>query len=112
MTTQTIQLDEFVCGERPNPLVYQFLDSTRNPLDLSGYTCKFEWREFDGPASILDAQVTDPTHGKVTYFWTGTEFLTPGHYRAQFWTGNSIQRYASWFILWTAALPVGSIPNI
>lgn len=115
--TQMITIGDMVCGERPNPLVYQFQDSTGAPLvNLTGYTAQFVIMERDGlPVVVTDSriQITDAPTARVTYFWNGTEFQTPGTYHAQFWVGNNVQRYASWLITWTAATSVGNIvPNI
>jgi hypothetical protein len=114
--TQIREIGDLVCGERPNPIVYQFQDSTGAALvNLTGYSVAFVVMERDGtPLVVTDSrvQITDSAAAKVTYFWNGTEFATPGRYQAQFWVGNGIQRYASWIIAWTAALSVGSyVPN-
>lgn len=107
-----INIGPYVMGEKPAPLTYQFLDSTGAAIDLSGYTTKFQWQEHDGPASSANAAVSEAASGKVTYTFAGTEFLTAGTYRAQFWAGNGTNRYASVDIEFTVAVPVGTVPAI
>jgi len=101
-----------VIGEKPPALVYQFLDSTGVALNLTGYTAKFSYQERDGAAVTANATVSDPANGKVTYIFTGSEFATSGHYRAEFWTGNLTSRFASVDIIFDVAVPVGTVPAI
>lgn len=105
-------LGQLVVGEKPRALDYQYLDSDGQPLDLTGYTAKFVFREQDGSPTMVNATVTDPLNGVVTYVWAGTEMPTPGSYIGEFWVGNGAQRYASWLIKWTARLPVGTVPSL
>jgi len=104
--------EPFVVGEIPAPLQYNFLDASGEPIDLSGFAAKFSLRERNGAASTYNATVTSPTVGEVTYQWTGAEFATSGHYRAEFWVGNGIHRYASVDILFDVAVSVGPVPQI
>jgi hypothetical protein len=102
----------FVVGEKPNALEYQFQDASGAPLNLTGYTARFVYREHDGVAVTATASVSDPLNGKVLYTWLGGELTVPGHYEAEFWVGNGSQAYASEKITWPVRLPVGPVPNV
>jgi hypothetical protein len=110
----SVQIGPYVVGEKPVPLTYTFLDSNGNALDLTGYTAKFSIHESLGVVSTsLNAVVNaPPTAGVVQYTWAGTEFPTPGHYRARFWTGNLAQRFASILITFDVADSEGPVPAI
>jgi hypothetical protein len=104
--------EAFVIGEKPSPLTYQFLDANGAVINLTGFTAKFNYQERDGVASTLNATVSDPANGKVTYTWTGTEFATAGNYRAAFIVGNGTNRYESVEINFGVSVGVGPMPNI
>jgi hypothetical protein len=110
----SVQIGTYTVGEKPVPLVYQFQDSNGIAIDLTGYTVKFEVRESLGAApTILNATLVAPaTNGSVQYVWTGTEFPTPGHYRARFWVGNASQRFSSVLITFDVADAEGPVPVI
>jgi hypothetical protein len=115
----TIQITEpnqnigpFVTGERPMPLLYQYQDSNGAALTLTGYTVKFIVRERDGAPTTFNATLIDGPTGMVGYTWTGTEFPTPGNYLAEFWAGNTVQRFASWLVLFSVRAAVGLVPAI
>lgn len=108
----SVTIGPYVIGEKPPALTYQYLDSSGTALNLTGYTAKFSYQERDGAAVTANASVSDPANGKVTYTFTGSEFATAGHYRAEFWTGNTTNRYASVDILFDVAVPVGTPPAI
>lgn len=116
MTDTTRDIGPFVVGEKPNILEYTFLDSNGNPIDLSGYTVKFVYREqFQSQTDAVTAAgalVTPATGGKVSYTWTGNELTTPGKYFGEFWVGNNAQRYCSYLIAWLVRTQVGTVPNI
>jgi hypothetical protein len=104
----------FVCGEKPAALQYQFLDQNSQPIDLTGYTIKFSYRERSGsPSGQRDATFVNAATGVVQYVWQGDEFPTPGHYQSEFWAGNGTYRLASARIEWTtravAASPAPAI---
>lgn len=104
---------DYIAGEVPPPLAYQFLDSSGAPVDLSsGFTAQYRWQERDGTPGSGAASVTDPVNGIVTYTWTGAEFATAGLYTAYFWTGNHTNRYASVPVKFRVRLPVGTVPQI
>lgn len=113
MSADEQQLGTYIVGEKPPPLVYQFLDSTGAPIDLSsGYVATFECREFDGASFTGTATITNGSAGQVTYTWTGTEMPTSGRYTAFFWAGNGTTRLCSVPIKWLARLSVAAVPNI
>lgn len=104
--------EPYVVGEKPSPLVYQFLDANGAAINITGYTAKFQYQERDGAAVVASATISDGPNGKAQYTFTGNEFTTAGHYRAQFWAGNGTNRYASVDIIFDVALPVGTAPSI
>lgn len=102
----------YVTGEKPPPLEYSFLNRNGVAIDLSGYTAKFVYKEADSGAVVSDATVSAPLGGTVTHIWDGTEFATPGSYRAEFWAGNGTNRYASLILAFQVRGSVGPVPNI
>jgi hypothetical protein len=115
--TITIPLGPYVVGEKPSPVTYQYLDAFMVPINLTGYTAKFQYAR-RGAGIMFEDQVTasatlsDGPNGKVTYTWTGNELLLPGRHVAMFWAGNGINRFASLLIEFTVALSVDSAPAI
>lgn len=113
MSQPSVAIGPYVVGEKPNALTYQFQDANGAALDLTGYTIKFEMHEQFGATTTYSAAITGlATNGTVQYTWVGTEFPTPGHYRARFWAGNSTQRYASVLITFDVADSEGPVPNV
>lgn len=108
----SVQIGPYVMGEKPAPLTYQYLDSSGAPINLTGYTAKFSYQEHDGTPTVANASVSDPSNGKVTYTFTGSEFATAGRYRAEFWAGNLTNRFASVDITFDVAVSVGAAPSI
>lgn len=109
----------FTVGEVPVPLEYQYLDDDGNPIDLStpGYQVVFQWGRRDQgwvyhDAVTVPASITDGVNGRVTYTWTGDEFLAPGPYAGMFFVGNGINRFASVPIIWTTCLSVDVPPSL
>jgi hypothetical protein len=107
----------YVVGEIPAPLEYQFLDYAGGPINLAGYTAKFQRGERGNTAPFinvvtLNAVITDAANGKVTYTWVASDFPAPGPYAGMFWVGNGTQRYASLLITWTVCASVGVAPAI
>jgi hypothetical protein len=102
----------YVTGEKPPTLSYTFLDSSGAAIDLTGYTAKFNIKERWGAATQYSATVATPASGIVTYAWTGAEFLTPGHYEAEFWVGNTTLRYDSIRLKFDVQQAVGPVPAI
>lgn len=113
MGSDSLAIGPYTVGEKPAPLVYQFLDHTGAAINLTGYTAKFQFQRSDDPAiTVLDAEVTDALAGEVTYTWTGTEFSTPGKWWAEFWTGNTTNRFASKRLEASVRASVGPPPTI
>lgn len=104
--------EPYVIGEKPSPLVYQFLDANGTVINITGWTAKFSYQERDGAAATANATISDGPNGKAMYIFTGAEFTTAGHYRAEMWVGNGTNRYASVDIVFDVAVPVGTVPNI
>jgi len=108
----SVTIGPYTQGEKPAPLTYQFLDSSGAAIVLTGFTAKFSYQERDGAAVTANASVSDGPNGKTTYTFTGTEFATSGHYRAEFIVGNGTNRFISVDIIFDVAVPVGTVPNI
>jgi len=108
----SVTIGPYVQGEKPAPLTYQFQDSAGAAINLTGYTAKFSYQEHDGAPVVANATVSDAVNGKVTYTFTGSEFATAGRYRAEFWTGNNTNRFASVDITFNVAVSVGTAPSI
>lgn len=115
MSGPTIEIGPYVVGEIPIPLQYTFLDSNGVPINLTGFTVKFQRGEVDGTFSnpvTVNAQLTDAVNGVVTYPWTAADFPHPGRYGGMFFVGNGTNRYASWLITWTTCASVDTPPSI
>lgn len=117
MSGPAIEIGPYVVGEIPIPLEYQFLDSAGNPINLTGFTAKFQRGErgMTSPflnAVTVNAVVTDAINGKVTYTWVAGDFASPGPYAGMFFVGNGTNRYASWQINWTTCQSVAPAPLI
>lgn len=108
----SIVIGPFIVGEKPAPLEYQFLDANGAPLDLTGYTAKFVYREVDTVGTTQNASVTDAAAGEVTYIWQGIEFPTSGRYTGYIWVGNGINRFASDTIEWRARTSGAPVPSV
>jgi len=109
--TVTIK-EPYVVGEKPAPLVYQYLDSTGQPISIAGWVAEFHVKERFGSPSVFSASIFDGPSGKVQHVWTGSEFSTPGEYYAQFWVGNDTYRYASTLIKFKVASVIGTVPSL
>jgi hypothetical protein len=110
----TLTIGPYVVGEKPAPLVYQFLDSAGAPINLTGYaTPEFHFQRTDSSTTVTGAAVvTDAANGKVSHVWLGTEFTTPGRWWCEFWVGNGTQRYASKRMEARVRAAVGTAPAI
>lgn len=108
-----IELGQFVLGEIPPPLEYQFLDADGVPIDLSGYTGRFSLRlRWDDTGTVYNVFGSPTVDGKVTYVWDGTEWPTAGEYWAEFIAGNGVNRYVSHRISMCVGDPVAPVPSI
>lgn len=108
-----ITIGPYTQGEIPDPLTYQFQDSSGNPIDLSGgYVARFEYSERDGSPVLANAAVSNAAAGQVTYTWTGSELSAAGHYTAFFWVGNGTNRLASIPLYFSVRLSGGPVPAI
>lgn len=112
MASDTLSIGPYTVGEKPAPLVYQFLKSDGSPEDLTGWTARFQYQRSDASAVSVNATVSDPTQGKVTYTWTGTELSTPGTWWCEFWVGNTSNRLASKRLEAVVRASVGTAPAI
>lgn len=109
----SVEIGPFVVGEKPAQLVYQFQDYNGAPIDLTGYTVQFNWRElFDAAPQSAAGTLVNAALGEVGYLWTGGEFAYPGHYSGQFWVGNNLLRFASNLITFDVATAVAPAPAI
>lgn len=109
----TVTIGPYVVGEKPAPLVYQFLDSAGAPMDLTGYSVEFHYRRSDSPTVTVGAAVlTEPEAGRVSHVWTGSEFSTPGTWWSEFWVGNGSNRFASARMQAVVRASVGTAPAI
>lgn len=104
--------EPYIVGEIPSPLEYQFLDAAGTPINVSGWAAELHIQEKFGTATVLTASVSDGPNGKVRHVFSAGELTTPGSYRAQFWAGNGVNRYASVDIKFTVATSVGTAPAI
>lgn len=111
-STPSVTIGPYVVGEIQAPLEYRFLDATGAAINLSGYTAKFIWRAVDGSPVVTGAVVTDPADGKVTYTWTGAELTEAGPHWAEFWVGNTTNKFASLRLEFSVRVSVGPVPMI
>lgn len=115
MSGPTLEIGPYVVGEIPPPLEYTFLDFNGVVINLTGYTVRFQRAEILGAftnAVTVNANLTDPVNGRVTYTWTAADFSSPGRYGGMFFVGNGTNRYASWLITWTTCASVDTPPAI
>ncbi len=109
---ESIQLGVYTVGEKPLPLTYPFQDNTGAPIDLTGYTARFQFKELNGSVQTRNATVSAPAVGEVTYTWTAGDLGASGQYEAEFWVGNTDRLLASVPIVFTVRESVGSAPSI
>jgi hypothetical protein len=113
VASDRITVGPYVVGEIPAPLEYTFQESDGSAMDLTGYTAKFLVRPSDGgPAVELDATVSTPLAGQVTYTWDGTELEQPGPHWAQIWVGDGTNRFASLRLEFSVRASVGPVPAV
>jgi hypothetical protein len=55
--------------DRPEPVVYQFLDSAGVAINLTGYTATTRWMGSDNVVKTGTATVVTPLSGLVTWTW-------------------------------------------
>lgn len=110
--SKTVTIGPYVVGEKPASLAYSFLDSSGAPINIQGWTVKFQCQERFGSVFYGSGSVSDGPNGTALYVFTGAEFPTAGQYRAEFWVGNGTNRFASVDIKFTVAAPVGAPPSI
>jgi BppU N-terminal domain len=102
-----LHIGPFVGGERPLPLTYQFQDSDGEPLNLTGYVARLVIKERRGTSTAYEAIVSDPTNGRVSYVWTGTELIVAGRYEAEFTVTSATNRFVSLRFVFDVIRPVG-----
>lgn len=106
------ELGIFKEGEKPiaNLLhTFQYADGT--PIDITGMQVRLTYQEQWGTAATRTGSVQNGPNGQAAYAWDGTEFATPGHWKADLWVGNGVVRVASTRITWTVEAAV-SVPAI
>jgi hypothetical protein len=112
MSASSVTIGPYVVGGKPPPLVYTFLDSAGAAINLTGYTAVFNFRPVDGTATVGAATVTTPLTGQVTHTWTGAEFEAPGDHWAEFWVGNTTNKFCSLRLEYSVRAAVGPVPAI
>lgn len=113
LNSPSTAIGPFVCGEKPAPLQYQFLDAAGAAIPLTGYAVRFIIRERDsGATSTVNGTLSDGPNGIAQYAFTGTEFPTPGKYQMEFVVGNTVQRFNSVIITAAVRAPLGPEPAI
>lgn len=115
--SEEIDLGNYVVGEIPPPLVYQFLDSTGAPMNLTGYQARFQFGLIGAGApfesvTTMSGSWEDAATGKVRYIWNSGDFASPGRHVGMFWVGNGTNRYASIRIEWDVCLAPDAAPAI
>ena len=114
--TTTLRLGPYTQGEKPPPVELTFTEEDEvTPINLTGFSAKFQWRETgteQADATTVDADITGAAAGEVTYDWGDGGTDDVGTFIAQFWVGNGTNRYASKRIEYTVQESVGVAPNI
>lgn len=108
--TPNTDLGEFVVGEVPAPLQYEFLDSDGVPINLTGYTVQYLIREQHAAKSttvVRTGALITPLTGIVGYTWTALDFLDPGSYISEFKVTNTVQTWVSILITFAVRQAVG-----
>lgn len=90
----SITIGPYVEGEVPEPIEYQFLDADSAPIDLTGFTATFSLGYRTTAGQSLDADVSTPDEGRVTYVWRAGDLMA-GHLRAEFVATNGTNTYYS-----------------
>ena len=102
----TKELGNFVAGELPDPVVYQFQTAVGGPKDLSSSTVEFHISK-DGATPALGTGTADldpvispaPFESFVRYAWASID-MAAGHYEAMFWVTKGANVFASKKIVW------------
>jgi hypothetical protein len=111
-------------GEIPPAIVVTFKDALGNALDLTGYACRWIYRQHTASgwpdftpsdaaavtqtATLLN-QVTNK--GQVQYAWVAADFVLPGNFEGEMWVGNGTNRLASVRYLWQTYTAI-AVPSI
>lgn len=61
-------------SDRPEPELYQFLDSDGYAVDLTGYTASLTWRGSDGVQQTASAAVVTPASGLCSWSYPSAIF--------------------------------------
>lgn len=106
-----IRLGTFTAGEIPPALTVAMTDSTGNPVNLTGYTCKFVYTRHGGSETTRNATLSDGDDGEATYQWVEDDMLSAGSYTGRMWAGNGSNRFASDKIRWKVQAG-GTVPDV
>lgn len=99
---EPIELGNFASGERPDPLVYGFLDYTGEPIDITGATIEFfiQYEDEDPVAGTGATAIASGSDFEGQYAWTDTDMAVPGHYQGMMWMSKDEVVFASPPIKW------------
>ena len=101
--TLTMPLGAYREGIVPPPIVVTFEDANGNPIDLTHFTARLEYRH-SGDAIVKRTAVIDAdqvaNRGQVRYTWVAADFTAVGAHQGELWVGNGSNRYASIYLLW------------
>ena len=101
--TLTLPLGAYREGIVPPPIVVTFEDVNGNPIDLTRFTARLEYRHC-GDAIVKRMAVINAdqvaNRGQVRYTWVAADFTAVGAHQGELWVGNGSNRYASIYLLW------------
>lgn len=104
----------FTQGEIPmESLLNTYQDAAGQPIDISGMQVRFTfWERWTRQPTTRNGTVVNGSAGQAGYSFDGSEFASPGHWEADLWVGNGVNRIAADRFRWTVARSVGPVPAI